>query len=265
MTMPMIMGIVNVTPDSFSDGGKYLHIADAISHGRRLASEGATWIDVGGESTRPGADPVSVEDEIARVVPVIRALAEAELRVSVDTMKAEVARAALAAGATMVNDVTALTDPAMLDAVAEADAELCLMHMQGTPRTMQANPTYIDVVLEVRDYLLQRADVAKAAGVRRIIIDPGIGFGKTVQHNLALLRAIPEFAATGYPVLIGLSRKTFLGKLLGSESDPRPVTDRGAATLAAELDSARRGAAIIRTHDVRALADGLKIQATLLA
>jgi len=264
MTMPKIMGIVNVTPDSFSDGGHYLHIADAIAHGRQLSADGATWVDVGGESTRPGADPVTVDEEIRRVVPVVEALAADGIAVSIDTMKSQVARAALAAGARMVNDVTALADPEMLAAAADANAELCLMHMQGTPRTMQANPTYGDVVAEVREHLLDRASRARAAGVDRILIDPGIGFGKTVAHNLALLRAISTFAETGYPVLIGLSRKTFLGKIVGSDADPRPVGERSSATLAAELDAARRGAAVIRTHDVRALSDGLKVQAALL-
>ena len=213
------MGVLNVTPDSFSDGGRFLEFDAAVAHGRRLAAEGADIIDVGGESTRPGADPVSVSDEIDRVVPVVRALAADGIAVSIDTSKAEVAAAAIVAGAAVVNDVTSLADPAMAPLVAAAGVGVVLMHMQGTPRTMQADPHYDDVVAEVTRFLLDRAGAAGAAGVERdrIVVDPGIGFGKNLAHNLALLGSgVEALAATRYPVAGGAARRCSARALHGS-------------------------------------------------
>lgn len=240
------MGVLNVTPDSFSDGGPFLESGAAIDQGRRLVEAGAGVIDVGGESTRPGAAPVTENDERRRVIPVVEALAAAGLVVSIDTMKPGVAAEALAAGAEIVNDVGGLVDPAMRETV--TGAGVVIMHMQGTPRTMQIDPTYADVVEEVTGWLATRAKQAEAAGVRpqSICLDPGIGFGKTVDHNLSLLARLDRLVELGYPVAIGVSRKAFLGRLIGVE-DPtqRDLVSAVAAGLAVE-----RGAAVIRAHDV---------------
>jgi dihydropteroate synthase len=258
------MGILNVTPDSFSDGGAWFGLEAAVAHARELAAEGADLVDVGGESTRPGAHGVGEAAELRRVLPVVEALAgELPAALSVDTSKAAVARAALAAGASFVNDVTALRgDPAMAGVVAEAGCECCLMHMLGEPRTMQRDPRYGDVVDEVRAFLEERAAAAVAAGIEpaRIHLDPGIGFGKTGAHNLELLRRLDEIARVGFPVVIGASRKSFLGRLTGRE-DPR---DRVAATVATSVLAYERGASVFRVHDVAATADALKVAAATL-
>jgi dihydropteroate synthase len=256
-----LVGVVNITPDSFSDGGRFLDPQDAIAHGRRLAAEGAAIVDVGGESTRPGAEPVSAAAELERVLPVIEGLVADGIAVSVDTSKAEVAREALAAGAVLVNDVTALRgDAGMAAVVAEAGADLCLMHMLGEPRTMQDDPRYDDVVGEVESFLAERAAAAVAAGIarERIALDPGIGFGKTIEHNLALLRALPRLAALG-PLLLGVSRKRFLGAITGRDV----ASDRVAASTAAALWCYRGGAHLLRVHDVRATADALAVERAL--
>ena len=258
-----IMGIVNVTPDSFSDGGEWFEREAAIARGRALVGEGATILDVGGESTRPFSDPVPLEEERARVIPVIEALAGAGAQLSVDTMKLEVARAAVEAGATYVNDVTAFRhEPAMAALVAEHGCDCCLMHMLGDPKTMQVDPRYDDVVSEVKAFLEERAAFAVAEGVaeERVAVDPGIGFGKTVAHNLELLRRLDEIVALGFTVLIGTSRKGFLGKLVGRE-DPH---DRVAATVATNVLALERGATVFRVHDVAATADALTVAAATL-
>lgn len=249
---PVIMGIVNVTPDSFSDGGVNLATEEAIATGIAMASDGAGIIDVGGESTRPGANPVSEEDELVRVIPVIRGLADEGLTVSIDTSKPTVAQAAIEAGAVIVNDVTGLHDRAMIDVVAESGAGCVIMHMNGTPRTMQANPTYEDVVLEVGEFLKWRAESAVAGGVRpsSIVVDPGIGFGKTLDHNLQLMRGITTIAKLGFPVLIGPSRKGFLGEMMAPIRGKTEPADRDAATLGAVAFAIERGARIIRVHNV---------------
>ncbi|MEA3200694.1 MAG: dihydropteroate synthase [Thermoplasmata archaeon] len=246
----LVMGIVNVTPDSFSDGGEHATEDAAVAHGLALLAEGADILDVGGESTRPGAAPVSEAEELRRVVPVVRRLAAAGALVSVDTMKASVAQAALEAGAAIVNDITAGGDPAMLPLVARSGVGVVLMHMQGEPRTMQQDPRYHDVVKEVAAFLLERARAAEAAGVPReaIALDPGLGFGKTQAHNLALLRGLPEIAMLGYPLLVGASRKGFLGALTGGA----PPQDRVEASVAAHVLAAERGAQVVRVHDVKA-------------
>jgi dihydropteroate synthase len=258
------MGIVNVTPDSFSDGGEWFERDAAIAHGLELATEGASILDVGGESTRPFAEPVPAEEELARVVPVVAALAQAAAaQVSVDTMKLEVARAALEAGATYVNDVTAFRHaPEIAGLVAERGCDCCLMHMLGEPRTMQVDPRYDDVVSEVKAFLEERAAFAVGEGIaeERIMVDPGIGFGKTLEHNLALLRRLDELVALGFPVLIGTSRKAFLGRLVGRE-DPH---ERVAATVATNVLALERGASVFRVHDVAATADALKVAAATL-
>ena len=258
------MGIVNVTPDSFSDGGRFAATDSAINHALRLAAEGADLLDIGGESSRPGSEPVSLEEELARVVPVVRGLAaQVSIPISVDTTKAEVARQALAAGAGIVNDITAgLGDPDMMSVVREGGAGVVLMHMQGTPATMQQSPTYADVVGEVRDFLSDRVRAWVAAGVpaERIAIDPGIGFGKTFDHNLALLRDLDALSAIARPVLLGVSRKGFLGKITG-----RPVAERQAASLAAASYCVSRGTAhIVRVHDVAVTVDAAKVLGALL-
>ncbi len=256
---PALMGIVNVTADSFSDDGLLGDRDAAIALGVRLAAEGAAIVDVGGESTRPGSDPVPAEEERRRVVDVIAGIrAAADVAVSIDTAKADVAEAAIAAGATMVNDVTACTgDPRMVDVIRDAAIDVCVMHMQGTPRTMQDDPRYDDVVAEVSAYLRGRVDALVAHGVapERIAVDPGIGFGKTVDHNLALLAATGEIAAvTGCPVLVGVSRKRFLGTLLGDAE-----RDRTVASVAAGLAAVERGAWMLRVHDVAPHADALAV------
>ncbi|RYG32805.1 dihydropteroate synthase [bacterium] len=246
------MGILNATPDSFSDGGLHSLTSAAIDAGLRMVEAGAEIIDVGGESTRPGSNPVESAQEIARIVPVVQGLAEMGVKVSIDTMKAPVAEAALDAGATFINDVSAGRDPAMLPLAAKHGVEICLMHMQGDPRTMQIDPQYRDVVAEVAEFLLARAEAAMASGIARekIWLDPGIGFGKTVEHNVVLLRATATFVALGFPVLIGASRKGFLGRLASGEEKPLPVDQREEATLAAHAISQLAGAKMIRTHDV---------------
>ena len=258
---PSVMGVVNVTPDSFSDGGVHVRAEEAVAAGRRMVEEGAAVVDVGGESTRPGAEPVSAEEELRRIAPVLEGLAG--LPVSVDTAKAEVARAALELGAVLVNDVTALrADAELAGVVADADAYLCLMHMQGEPRTMQADPRYEDVVSEVAAFLEQRLRFAVDAGVaeERICLDPGIGFGKTVDHNLELLRHLDVVASLGRPVLVGLSRKSTLGKLLG---DPHAKTGTTAASVSAAVLAYERGASILRVHDVREHVEALAVAAAL--
>jgi dihydropteroate synthase len=244
----LIMGVVNVTPDSFSDGGRFLGSDRAVAHGRRLYADGADLVDVGGESTRPGAEPVSAAEEIQRIVPVIAGLVQAGVPVSVDTSKPEVAAAALAEGALVVNDITAFGHPDMAPLVAEAGCGAVLMHMQGTPQMMQENPTYGDVTIEVRDYLTERAALAERAGVERprICVDPGIGFGKAQRHNLQLLARLDLLVSTGYPVLVGTSRKSFLGRIL-DEPDP---AERDVATAATVAIAATRGAAVVRVHNV---------------
>jgi dihydropteroate synthase len=259
-----IMGIVNVTPDSFSDAGEFFERDAAIAHGRRLVDEGAAILDVGGESTRPFAEPITVDEEMRRVIPVVEALAGARAQVSVDTMKLEVARAAIGAGATYVNDVTAFRyDPAMAQLVAESGCDCCLMHMLGEPRTMQVDPRYDDVVGEVKAFLEHRAAFAVGEGIaeERITIDPGIGFGKTVEHNLELLRRLDEIVAIGFPVLLGTSRKAFLGRLVGRE-DPH---ERVFATVATNVVGLERGATVFRVHDVAATADALTVAAATFA
>ena len=253
---PKVMGVVNVTPDSFSDGGQFADANTAISHARRLRDEGAAIIDVGGESTRPGAAAVPEDVELARVLPVIETLARDGAIVSVDTMKPGVMRAAIAAGASMVNDVRALQSPGSMEAVAASDVAVCLMHMQGEPRTMQATPRYDDVVAEVAGFLRERAQACEAAGIarNRIAVDPGFGFGKTVAHNLHLLRELREIADLGYPVVAGLSRKSTLGALTG-----RAPEERLPASLAAALAAVAHGATIVRAHDVRETVDALLV------
>jgi len=245
---PRIMGVVNVTPDSFSDGGDFLDADAAIEHGLRLIEEGADLIDVGGESTRPGAAPVLVEEELRRVIPVVEALVAAGALVSIDTSKAHVAARAIDAGAIVVNDITALGDPDMAGVVSKHQVGLVLMHMQGSPQTMQVEPSYSDVVGEVSGFLIERAAAAEAAGVERtsIAIDPGIGFGKTVDHNLVLLRDLGVLADLGYPLLVGTSRKSFLGKVTGATA----LEDRDLASAVSVALAIERGADIVRVHNV---------------
>lgn len=253
---PLVMGVVNVTPDSFSDGGLYASAQQAVAHARRLVEEGADILDIGGESTRPGSAPVALDEERQRVLPVLEALAGCGVPLSVDTRKPEFMLEAIAAGAAMINDVTALTAPAALEAVAKSPVAVCLMHMQGDPGTMQESPTYRDVVREVRDYLAQRVAAAERAGVgrNRIVVDPGFGFGKTVEHNLALLRSLAEFRSLGVALLAGLSRKAMLGKLTGREPQ-----ERVHASIAAALLAVQNGAQIVRVHDVAATRDALAV------
>jgi dihydropteroate synthase len=255
---PSVMGVVNVTPDSFSDGGVNFGADAAIGSARRMVEEGAAIVDVGGESTRPGAEPVSLDEELRRVVPVLEALS-GEVPFSIDTAKAEVARRALELGAEMVNDVTALRgDPELADVVAGSDAYLCLMHMLGEPRTMQVDPRYDDVVSEVAAFLEERLRFAVDAGIpdERICLDPGFGFGKSVEHNFELLRRLSEIAALGRPVLVGFSRKRSLGRILG---DPEATTGPLSASLAAAVTAYERGATILRVHDVRETVEALTV------
>jgi dihydropteroate synthase len=258
---PAVMGVLNVTPDSFSDGGRYFHGADAVSRARRLRDEGAAIVDVGGESTRPGAEPVPVDEELRRVVPVLEEIRD--VPASIDTSKAVVARRALELGVEMVNDVTALRgDPELVDVVAESGAYLCLMHMLGEPRTMQVDPRYDDVVSEVVGFLEERLEFAVARGVREelICLDPGFGFGKTVDHNLQLIQRLDELVALGPPVLVALSRKSSLGRILG---DPQATQGSVAASLAGAVAAYERGAWMLRTHDVRETVDALTIAAAV--
>ena len=253
---PLIMGVVNVTPDSFSDGGLFADTSRAVARARELAEEGADILDIGGESTRPGAAPVSLEEERRRVLPVLEQLAAGNVPVSVDTRKPALMREVIAMGAAMVNDVTALSVPGALEAVAKTPAAVCLMHMQGEPGTMQVNPSYRDVVREVRDYLAARVAAAEAAGIARdrIVVDPGFGFGKTLEHNLMLLRALGEFRSLGGALLAGLSHKAMLGKLTGREPH-----ERVHASVAAALLAVQNGAHIVRVHDIAATRDALAV------
>lgn len=259
---PRIMGIVNVTPDSFSDGGKFLSQDEAIKHAITLIAEGADILDIGGESTRPGAAPAELNEELARVMPVIEALLRLHPSVplSIDTQKPAVMRAAIRAGVVMVNDVNALQAPGAIDECVTGGVFVCLMHKRGVPATMQAAPLYTDVVADVTAFLLDRAAACEAAGIlkEKIVIDPGIGFGKSLEHNLALLRATAEFAATGFPTLIGVSRKSMFQALLGREVD-----DRLMPSVLAALYVAQQGAAILRVHDVRETRDALRLAAAL--
>lgn len=254
---PLIMGILNVTPDSFSDGGSYEDPAAAVEYAYRMIESGAALIDVGGESTRPGARPVDESEEMARAMPVVEELAAAGVVVSIDTSKPNVAAAALEAGAEIVNDVTGLRHPKMRQVVAEAGAGVVVMHMRGEPRTMQDDPSYGDVVAEVEGFLLAQAGLAEEAGVgsEAIVIDPGIGFGKTVDHNLELLRHLDRFAAHGYPVLVGTSRKSFLSRITGS-ADPAVLDPATAVTAALAIE---RGASIVRVHNVPLTRDAVAV------
>ncbi len=253
---PRLMGVINVTPDSFSDGGQFLDTATAVAHGGALIAEGADILDIGGESTRPGAAEVSVADEMRRVLPVIEGLADAGVPLSVDTTKPAVMSAAIAAGASIVNDIQALRSPGALETLAESEAGVCVMHMQGTPATMQREPRYGDVVSEVLAFLAGRVDALVHAGVvrERIAVDPGIGFGKTLEHNLALLQALPRLHELGCAVLVGLSRKSMLGALTG-----RATGERLAASVGGALWCGLHGTDIIRVHDVRETRDALAV------
>ena len=250
------MGILNVTPDSFSDGGRYVDRDRALAHARQMRGDGADLIDIGGESSRPGASPVAESEELDRVLPLVEALAAEDVALAVDTRKPAVMRAAVAAGAVMINDIGALTAAGAIEACAAGSVGVCLMHMQREPATMQAAPAYGDVVAEVRAFLVARAEACMAAGIarERIAIDPGFGFGKTLAHNLALLRSIGTLAATGFPVVAGLSRKASLGAITG-----RSTGERMPASLAAALAAVARGAAIVRVHDVRETVDALRV------
>jgi dihydropteroate synthase len=257
-----LMGVVNVTPDSFSDGGLYLDPEAAILHGEELARAGAAILDVGGESTRPGAEEVGVEEELRRVVPVIEGLAGSEAQISVDTSKSAVAAAALDAGAEIVNDVTALRgDPEMAALCAERGPTVVLMHMLGSPRTMQRNPVYEDVVADVRSFLSERVELATAAGVaeERIWLDPGIGFGKTAEHNLELLRRLAELCELGRPLVIGASRKSFIGRVDGSDA-----SERLGGTIASSVLAAAEGAEVLRVHDVAEVSQAMTVAAAIL-
>jgi dihydropteroate synthase len=270
-----LMGVLNVTPDSFSDGGAFLDASAAIAHARELVAQGAEILDIGGESTRPGAEPVSAEDELRRVLPVLEGVAAASdwsttVQISIDTSKAAVARAAIAAGASIVNDVTALRgDPAMVEVLADSGADCCLMHMLGEPRTMQESPRYVDVVDEVKAFLEQRLDFAVRAGVReeRVMLDPGIGFGKTIAHNLELLDRLDELVALGRPVVVGTSRKGFIGRIVADvagENEPVAVARRLPGTIATNVLALERGASVFRVHDVAAVRGALAVTAATL-
>jgi dihydropteroate synthase len=257
LTQPRVMGIVNVTPDSFSDGGKFAVAELAVAHGMELVGHGADILDIGGESTRPGAIPVPLDEELRRVIPVIEALAaKTRVPISIDTYKPEVMKAAIAAGASIVNDVFALQQPGALEVVAASNAGVCLMHSQGTPQTMQLDPQYQDVVREVHDFLRDRMAACEVHGIgrERIVLDPGFGFGKRSMHNVALLRDLKTLRELGQPLLVGLSRKSVLGQLTGNDVDARLH-----ASLAAAVISAMKGARIVRVHDVKATVDALRI------
>ncbi|HEY3327612.1 MAG TPA: dihydropteroate synthase [Novimethylophilus sp.] len=262
LACPRVMGIVNVTPDSFSDGGRYASTQLAIEHGVRLVAEGADILDIGGESTRPGAEPVPLDEELKRVIPVIEGLVNlVDVPISIDTYKPEVMRAAIAAGADLINDVQALQEPGALEAVASSNAGVCLMHMLGTPQTMQTDPQYDDVVAEVLEFLRLRAEAAVAAGIarERIMLDPGFGFAKRSVHNIALLRELPKLCALGYPVLAGLSRKSVLGHITGNR-----VEDRLPPSIAAAVVAVMKGAGVVRVHDVKATKDALAVVAAII-
>lgn len=259
---PLIMGVINVTPDSFSDGNCYLTVDQAVAHARMLIDEGAHILDIGGESTRPGALPVTLDEERRRVLPVVERLADCGVPVSVDTQKPGLMCEAIAAGASMINDINALAAPGALEAIAATPVAVCLMHKQGNPQTMQQDPRYNDVVSEVRDFLATRIEAAQRGGVgpERLVIDPGFGFGKTKEHNLALLRELAQIAALGVPVLAGLSRKAMLGKITGRETGERVFASIAAAMIAVE-----NGARIVRVHDVAATHDALAVWAAVKA
>lgn len=262
LSVPRVMGIVNVTPDSFSDGGKYESTEMAVEHAMQLVAEGADILDIGGESTRPGATPVRLQDELARVIPVIeRLLKIAGVPLSIDTYKPKVMRAAIAAGADIVNDVRALQEPGALEVVAGSEVGVCLMHMQGMPQTMQLDPQYEDVVSEVNAFLAQRLAAAEAAGIaqERVVLDPGFGFGKKTEHNLLLLQQLDKTLAIGRPLLAGLSRKSVLGQITGGD-----IRVRLHASLAASVIAVMKGARIVRVHDVKATVDALKVAAAVL-
>jgi dihydropteroate synthase len=255
--LPAVMGVLNVTPDSFSDGGRFLDTEAAVRHGLLLAKQGATFLDVGGESTRPGAAPVGVEEELRRVIPVIERLRGATAAViSIDTSKPEVMRAAAAAGAALINDVRALREPGALAAARDSGCGVCLMHMQGEPRTMQLEPVYADVVSEVRTFLAERVAACRAAGIdtERLAVDPGFGFGKTLEHNLALLRSLGELRVAGLPLAVGLSRKSMVGKLTG-----RPEGERVLGSVVLAVMAALAGASIVRAHDVAETVEALEV------
>lgn len=257
LSRPHVMGIVNVTPDSFSDGGQFASTDLAVEHALQLIAEGADILDIGGESTRPGAVPVSLDDELGRVIPVITVLSkQVAVPISIDTYKPEVMRQAIMAGATIVNDVRALQEPGALEVVAKSDAGVCLMHMQGNPQTMQSDPSYENVVAEVERFLLGRLQAAIAVGINkeRIVLDPGFGFGKRTVHNIALIQNLDKLLELGQPLLVGLSRKSVLGAIAGGDEQQRLH-----AGLAAAVISAMKGAKILRVHDVRATVDALKV------
>lgn len=260
---PYIMGILNVAPDSFSDGGVYLNIKNALDHAKRMAAEGVDIIDVGGESSRPGAEPVSLKEELKRVIPVIKSISkETDVPISIDTYKAEVAREAIEAGASIINDISGLRfDPKMAGVAAKADVPVVIMHMKGTPRNMQKRPVYKDVVKEILAFFRERISFAINNGIRKsnIIVDPGIGFGKTVRHNLELINRLSEFRAIGAPILLGPSRKSFIGKILNATVDKRLE-----GTAAAVAIGIANGANILRVHDVKAMADVAKIADAIL-
>ncbi len=262
LSTPKVMGVLNVTPDSFSDGGRFHQREQAIAHAFALVEEGAAVLDIGGESTRPNAPPVPLDEELSRVIPVIEALVARQLPVpiSIDTYKPAVMRAALYAGASMVNDVRGMQAPEAIQAVADTEAAVCIMHMQGMPQTMQLNPHYEDVVLEVSAFLTQQRDACVALGIaqQRILLDPGFGFGKTRQHNIALAQALPQFLKLGCPLLVGLSRKSVLGQMTGNDVDARLH-----ASVAAAVISAMKGAHLLRVHDVKATVEALKVVTAL--
>ena len=259
---PKVMGIINVTPDSFSDGGQFNQVDFAVAHALALIEQGAAVLDIGGESTRPNAAPVPLAEELQRVIPVIEALVARDIPVpiSIDTYKPEVMRAAIAAGASIVNDVRGLQEPGALEAVVNSDAGVCIMHMQGTPQTMQLEPHYDDVVAEVEQFLRVQRDACLAAGIahERIMLDPGFGFGKTRAHNIALAKALPQLLELNCPLLVGLSRKSVLGQMTGNDVDARLH-----ASVAAALISAMQGARLLRVHDVKATVEALKVVAAL--
>jgi dihydropteroate synthase len=262
LSRPVVMGVLNVTPDSFADGGRYLDLGAACDHALQMVDAGAAIVDIGGESTRPGAAPVTVEEELQRTLPVIdRLVGRIDAVISIDTLKPEVMRRAVAAGAGLINDVMALRAPGALETAAATGVAVCLMHMQGEPRSMQRSPQYADVVGEVKRFLLQRAQACAAAGIaaNRICIDPGFGFGKTLQHNLQLLAALDELAALGWPLAVGLSRKSMLQILTGKE-----VNERLAGSIALASIAALKGARILRVHDVAATCDAMKIVGAVL-
>lgn len=261
LSTPKVMGILNVTPDSFSDGGKFHHIDAALTHAQQMIEQGADIIDIGGESTRPGAQPVMLEEELQRVIPVIQALSGCGAVLSVDTYKPEVMRAAIEAGVHLVNDVFALQQPGALQAVQDSQVAICLMHMQGTPQTMQVQPSYQNVLAEVQAFLTQRVEVVRQIGVGddRIVLDPGFGFGKKTAHNLTLLKHLAELHIANLPILAGLSRKSVLGQIVGQDADQRVF-----ASVAASVLAVSHGANIVRVHDVKATVEALKVTTAVM-